>query len=90
MNKDARIPGRMGDFRAENVAAKVECGIQRVEWRLVRTRILPALGTKAVERGLLSKAANTCSLFSGYNREVKLQPQPPGSQRNLALGSAGT
>ena len=65
----------MGDFQAD-------CGIQRVEWRPVRARILPAQITKAAERGLLGKAANTCSLFSATIGKLSFGhglPDPEGT-----------
>ena len=46
-----------------------------------------SLRHKSGREGLLSKAANTCSPFSGHNREVKLQPQPPASPRDPTHGT---
>lgn len=43
-------------------------------------------GHKGCDWGLLGKAANTCSLFRGHNREVKLQSLPPESQRPPPMG----
>lgn len=77
MNKD-KHSGPNGGFSGG------ECGWQR--WNVGLSGLkggrFPAedstsSGHKGSGWGLLGRAANTCSLFRGHKREVKLQPPPP-------------
>lgn len=67
-----------GIFRWRMWLAKVECGIEWVERRPVPSRGFYQLRAQRQRLGPPRRAANTCSLFRGHNREVKLQPPPPG------------
>lgn len=73
-----------GIFRWRMRLAKVECGIEWVERRPVPSRGFYQLRAQRQRLGLLGRAANTCSLFRGHKREVKLQPPPP-----VGLGCPG-
>lgn len=87
MNKDACVPGPNGGFSGG------ECGRRRRNGELTGLKggWFPAedstsSGDKGGDGGPAGKAANTCFLFRGHNRKLKLQSLPPGSQRPLVMG----